>query len=473
MPDADLVFEPAWKQVELIAERRVSPVELTELYYSRIEELNPRLNSYLTLTGDRAMDAAKAAEEAVVRDDKLGPLHGLPVSIKDTEITRGVRTTIGSLIFENRVPSEDSILVERVLGAGAVMLGKTNTPEFGLLGETRNRLGGDGRNPWDLDRTPGGSSGGAAAAMAAGLCAIATGGDGGGSIRIPASFCGVYGIKPTLGRVPRYAGARAPALHNHLVQSGPLSRTVRDAAILLQVIAGYDSRDRGALREPPPDYLASMDKGVSGLRIAWSPDYGYSAVDPEVREIASGAAHLFEGLGCSVDATDLALDAPFDAFWVLFSADAYASYGPILERQADRLTDYALECIEAGSGVTGAEYAEALGYMDVLKSQFTDLFESYDLLLSPTTAVPAFPLGQSPTEIGGREVNPFWGFLPYTYPINMIGHPAASIPCGFSSDGLPIGLHIVGRMGDEETILAASAAFEQASPWAHRRPPVS
>ena len=469
----NIAFAPASEQRQLIANREISPVELTELYLRRIDELDARLNSYLTVVSDEAMGTAKAAEDAVTRGDALGDLHGLPISIKDLEMTRGIRTTGGSLAYKDRVPDEDSIVVERVRKAGAIILGKTNTPEFGLLGMTENRLGDHCRNPWNTERTSGGSSGGAAAAVVASLCSLATGGDGGGSIRIPASFCGVYGIKPTLGRVPRYSGASAPALANHFIQSGPLTRTVRDSALLLQVLSGHDPRDATSLRETPPDFVAALDMGVKGLRIAWSPDFGYAAVDPEVAEVTSGAARAFEGLGCSVSDPDLGLDSPFDVFWEMFDTNAYASYRHLLERQADLLTDYGRESIERGATVTGADYARALGYIDRLKGRFADLFESYDLLLSPTMAVPAFPVGQRLSEIDRKEVHPFWSYSPFSYPINMIGNPAASVPCGFSSDGMPIGLHIVGRLGDEATVLAASAAFERVRPWIGHRPAVS
>ena len=471
--DDILAFAPASELRELIADKRVSPVEVTELYLNRIDAMNAKLSAYLTITHDEAMRSAKAAEQAVVRGEALGPLHGVPISIKDLEMTAGVRTTGGSLVYEDRVPDEDSIAVERVRNAGAVILGKTNTPEFGLLGTTENRLGDHCRNPWNPERTTGGSSGGAGAALAAGLCSAATGSDGGGSIRIPCSFCGVYGIKPTQGRVPRYAGGGSPAIVNLFSQSGPMTRTVRDSALLLQVLTGYDPRDAGSLRDTPPNFLAAVDTDVNGLRIAWSPDYGYAAVESEVVEVASEAAQVFEELGCSVEDSDLALDSPFDAFWDLFCVFAHATYRHLLEDQADQLTDYARKSIEHGAEITGTDCFTALGYMDRLKARFADLFGKYDLLLSPTMAVTAFPVGQRPTRIAGREVDPFWGPFPFTYPINMIGATAASIPCGYSSDGMPIGLHIVGRAGDEETVIAASAAFERARPWIHARPPVS
>ncbi len=475
MIDKELAFAPATELIELIANKKVSPVELTELYFDRIDRLNSKLNAYLLLTRDEAMRTARAAEEAVMRGDELGALHGLPISIKDTQMTKGVVTTSGSRVFKDRIPEADAAVVERVRSAGAIILGKTNAPEFGLVGTCENNLGDHGRNPWNTDRVPGGSSGGAAAAMAACLCPLATGGDGGGSIRIPASFCGIYGIKPTLGRVSGYSGADGPPLFNIFGQQGPLSRTVRDSALLLQVLAGYDPRDPTSLRETPPDFAAAADQDIRGLRIGWSPDYGFASVDPEVLEVTSKATQVFEELGCPIEDSDLVMDSPYDAYGPIYEANAHASYGQYMETHHDELTYYGRDFIEAGAKVTGAGYAKALGLIDRLKAQMTDLFEKYDLLLSPTLALSSLPVGQFPDEIAGKPVYPhkYFSFHPFTYPINAIGHAAASIPAGFSSDGMPIGLQIVGKKGGEETVIAASAAFERARPWIQHRPPVS
>ena len=476
MPNVDqnLAFAPATELRELIASKQITSVELTELYLSRIERLDGQLNSYLTLTPEIALAQARRADEATARGESFGPFHGVPISIKDLEMTRGVRTTSGSLVFEDRTPDEDSVVVERVLNAGAVMLGKTNTPEFGHRGTTENLLGPPCRNPWNTDCTPGGSSGGATAALSAGLCAISTGSDGGGSIRIPASFCGLYGIKPTQGRVPRYAGRGAQVVANQLSQPGPITRTVRDAAILLQTLAGWDARDVSSLREPPGNYTAALERDISGLRIAWSDDYGYAAVDPEVVDVCLNAARDFERMGCTVDDPGFALDSPQEHFRVIFSTNTYASSGYLLHTRPDDLTDYFRESMELAATLTAADYARALGGLDEVRVKFDELFERYDLLLSPTMAVPPFPIEEHPTVIGGRTVDdPSFAYLPFTYPINAIGHPAASVPCGFSETGLPIGLHVVGRKGGEETVLAASAAFEQARPWIQNRPPIS
>ena len=468
----DLAFVPAYKLADMVAQKHVSTVELTEFYLRRIEALNPKLNAYLTVTGDEAMAQARASDKVLSDGKKLGPLHGVPISVKDLEMTAGIRSTLGSLVYKDHVPDWDSIVVERVKKSGAIILGKTNTPEFGMRGTTENRLSDPCLNPWDTTRTPGGSSGGAGAALAAGLCPIACATDAGGSIRIPASFCGVYGIKPTLGRVPRHGGVSHPA-PNPVAQSGPMSLTVRDAAIFLQALAGPDSRDVNTIKQQPPDYLAGLESGVRGLRMAWSSTLGYATVDTEVEKISSQAARVFEELGATVDEPGLILEEPFSQLGPIASANSHASYGHFLDERADDLTDYARARLQGGREVTGLVYARGLRALELLKFQMSTFFEDYDLLLTPTMAVPAFPVDQYPATIAGRSVEPDWAFNPYNFVFNMTGQPAASIPCGFSSEGLPIGLHVVGRMGDEATVLRASAAFEGAHPWSDRVAPVS
>ncbi len=476
MMEQELAFESAGEVRRLIVFKEVSCVELTEMFLRRIEEMNPILNAYLTLCPDDAIGAAHRAQEAVQNGEQLGSLHGIPISIKDLELTRGITTTLGSAMFQDRIPDMDSVVVERVKAAGAIILGKTNTPEFGLSGTTENKLGDACRNPWDPNRTPGGSSGGAAAALAAGLCTLATGSDGGGSIRIPASFSGVFGIKPSQGRVPRYGGYGYPAA-NHFSQSGPMSRTLADTALLLQALAGPDSRDPVSMRETPPDFAAQLDQGVEGWRIAWSTNLGYAGVDPEVARVTEKAARVFEEMGAMVEVPDLALEDPFEAFWDVFSTASYTSYGHLLEEHREQFTYYGLRAFEHGAEVTGADLSRALLRVDQLRRQLETFFDDYDLLLTPTMAVPAFPVEERPAVIGGKEVDPFWGYLPFTFPINMTGQTAGSVPCGFSeapaSAGMPIGLHLVGPRGSEARVLQASAAFERARPWADKRPPVS
>ena len=472
MNDRDLAYTPAWQLRQLMDSRQVSPVELVEIYLRRIESLNPKLNAFLTVTAEEALAEARGAEQKITRGEGGGPLFGIPVSIKDLERTKGIRTTLGSLVFREHIPDEDSAVVERVRRAGAIILGKTNTSEFGISGTTENRLGDACRNPWNIECTSGGSSGGAGAALAAGLCPIALGSDGGGSIRIPSSFCGVYGIKPTLGRVPHYGGMGSSS-PNLTSQSGPMARTVRDAAILLQVISGHDSRDAISIREAPPDFVAVLHERIGGLRLAWSSDLGYAAVDPEVVQVTFRGARAFEEMGCVVEEPRISIDNPLPPFMDIFTTNSYTSLGHMLEERGEDLTDYVRASLEFGRRVTGADYARALRAVEVLRAQMDDLLESYDLLLTPTMAVPAFPVGQYPRQIGGKEVHPRLGYVPFTPPFNVTGQPAASVPCGFSADGMPIGLHIIGRRGEEATVLRVSAAFEEARPWAQHRPPVS
>jgi Asp-tRNA(Asn)/Glu-tRNA(Gln) amidotransferase A subunit family amidase len=483
-----LAFASAVELARLIKEKELSPVELVDLFLKRIEGLNPKLNAYLTVTGEEAREAAQKAEKASQQGEQLPPLFGVPVSIKDTFATRGIRTTRGSLVYANSIPDTDAISVERLLKAGAIILGKTNTPEIGLSPTTENNLGEDCCNPWNTDRVTGGSSGGAAVAVAAGMAPLSIGGDSGGSIRIPASFCGVYGIKPT----------------NRLVSSlfsgmplfgcqGPITRTVADAALMLNAIAGPDPRDPYCLSEQPPDYVKALESKneIGRLKVAWSLDLGYAAVDPEVASVTEAAARSFEAFGCSVEEASPDIWDAFPTSWVPIAwADEYASYAELIENQelSSILTSYARRFLEAGKRVTGVEYGKAIRELLRFRKKMEDFFNKYDLLLTPTLATTAFPRHQRakgvdikeinphlfyPSEIGGKRVHPHYGFHNHTPAFNMTGQPAATVPCGFSSDGLPIGLQIVGRCKEDATVLQASAAFEEAHPWADKRPPVS
>jgi aspartyl-tRNA(Asn)/glutamyl-tRNA(Gln) amidotransferase subunit A len=474
MDDRDLAFTPAWRLKEMIDSKEVSPVELTELYLRRIDDLNPQLNAYLTVVGDMALEWARDSENAVVRGEPLGPLHGVPISIKDLNATKGIRTTNGSLIFKDWVPDADDIVTERIRKSGAIILGKTNTPELGHKGSTENRLGDPCRNPWDLSRTPGGSSGGAAAGQVAGLSALSQGSDGGGSIRIPASFCGLYGIKPTQGRVPSVA--TGPGGWGQLGQSGPITSNVRDAALLLQVLSGPDSRDPGCVRTEPPDFSNGLNDGVKGLRIAWTPDFGSAAVDPGVHDACERAAKVFEEMGATVETTDfhIDIDDAIDLLETIMWTDRTANSGHLLADHADDMSTTFREPLERAMNWTAQKVAFALRRLEWHRLRMTQVFERYDLLLSPTMAVPAFTIGELPKIIGDKEIkNPVWGFNPFNFLINMSRQTAASIPCGFSQDGLPIGLHIIGDFGQESLVLKASAAYEEAKPWAGKRPPIS
>ena len=475
----ELAFTPATELRKLIASKQVSPIELAENSLRRIDELNPTLNAFLAVTPDLAMDAAREAEQAVLRGDPLGPLHGIPISIKDLVDVKGVRTSMGSLTTEGHVAGDDAIVVQRIKAAGGVIVGKTNTPEYGQSAMTDNALGDDCRNPWNTDLTPGGSSGGASASVAAGVTPFAQGSDGGGSIRIPASFSGNFGIKGTVGRVPAPIGGpmgRLPTFTFSVVS--PVARTVRDATMLLEVMGGPHSEDPLSMQLEAPDFARALGSGIEGQRVVWSPDLGSAPVEPEVLEATERAAASFEGLGATVEPAPIEVDveALFRTFTIVHHPAIYLRFGHVYEEKGELMMPWLRRKFELGKAVRGPEFLKEMSEMEKWRSQLAGLFETYDLLLTPTMSVTAFPCGQWPTVIAGKELDALSvseraGYFPFTYPFNMSGSPAASVPCGFSSDGLPIGLQLVGRRGDEATVLRASAAFEEAHPWAQKCPP--
>ena len=469
MQDIEICYMPAVDMAQAIRTRKLSPVEVINAVLSRIEWLNPQVNAYCTVVADSAREQAKQAEDKVMKGEALGPLHGVPVSIKDLTSTRGIRTTLGSRIHEHFIPDQDAIVVERLKAAGAIIIGKTNTPEFGFTGVTDNLLFGPTRNPWNLERHAGGSSGGAAAAVAAGMGPLAQGSDGGGSIRIPSSFCGVFGLKPSFGRVPSGPG---PDWHT-LSHCGPITRTVRDAALTMEVIAGRDDRDRYSLQETGLHYLSFLGGDLKGLRIAWSPDLGYAVVAPRVLEVTSAAAATFEALGGTVEAVTPELMNPLRTFSTFWGVRLATNHQDKLEEWRDQMSPRLVSLIERWKDCLAMDYARAALEREEYCDQMRLLFEGYDLLLTPMLAVPAFELEKFEIdEIAGVKGSSFLDWTPFTYPFNLTGQPAASVPCGWTEDGLPIGLQIVGRPFDDATVLKAAAAFEQASPWADKLPPL-
>jgi aspartyl-tRNA(Asn)/glutamyl-tRNA(Gln) amidotransferase subunit A len=444
--------------------RHFSPVEVVDAVLARIERVNPRLNAFCVVTAEAARREATQADAAITRGERLPPLHGIPCSVKDMVTTRGVRTTFGSAIYERHVPTEDAPMVESLKRAGAIVTGKTTTPEFGYKGATHSPLLGVSRNPWKLDRTPGGSSGGAAAAAAAGCGPLHTGGDGGGSIRIPASFCGVYGLKPTYGLVPAYPASAVGTLA-HL---GPITGTVRDAALMLQAIAKPDHRDPTCLPGPFPDYVAACDTGVKGLRVAWSPTLGYATLHPDVARLTAAAARRFADLGCHVDEVERVCDDPYAFWYVLFNVGLAGRLLPHLPEWRDRLSPTLVPILEEARGFTGVDVVRATADRAAFAEQIRKLFLTHDLLLTPTLPVPAFAAERDAPE--GAASILAWGA--FTYPFNLTMQPAATVPCGLTADGLPVGLQIVGRRLADPMVLAASAAFEAVQPWRRTRPPL-
>jgi aspartyl-tRNA(Asn)/glutamyl-tRNA(Gln) amidotransferase subunit A len=463
----DLAWRSALEIAALVRDKQLSPVELTAALLARIEAINPRLNAYCLVAADLARAAAKEAEIAVMKREPIGPLHGVPVSLKDMLYTRGLRTTGGSRLFADLIPEEDAVPVGRLRAAGAVILGKTNTSEFGHKALTDNLLFGPTRNPWDPERTPGGSSGGAAAAVAAGLGPVGIGTDGGGSVRIPAALCGLVGFKPSYGRIPQGVGFPG---WDHVGHVGPLTRTVGDAALVLDVLAGGDDRDRISLPREPGSYLDACEQDVKGLHVAWTPDLGYAAVDERVLEVSGNAAAEFEELGCHVEVVNPGWENPEEAFATIVAAQFYAAWSDALPARESDLDPTLVRFVRRGGAVTAREYLTAMARVHAYWQEVQLFLARFDLLLTPSTAVPAFPLGTGvPRDIAGQAVSVL-GWMPFTYPFNLTGQPAISVPAGFTEDGLPVGLQIVGRRHADRTVLSAAAAFETASPWHDRHP---
>lgn len=461
-----LCYLPASELAAKIVRKEVSPVEAVDAVLTRIEALNPRLNAFCFVHADEARAQARAAEAAVLRGDDLGPLHGVPVSVKDNVPIAGKPLTLGSRLLRENVAYETAPIGARIAASGAIIVGRTNTPEYAWRGSTDNRLFGETRNPWDLTRTPGGSSGGAGAAIAAGLTPISLGTDGAGSIRIPASFCGVVGHKPSFGRVPFFPSPGANELAAH---AGPMTRTVRDAALFLDVLAGPDERDRFSLPASDEHYLESVEGGVEGWRIAWSPDLGHIPVEPEVRQIAEAAARAFLDLGAHLEQPELGLPDPEPMLGVLYpfvQAAAHAARPPEQHAEMDPgLVAIAKQGAQLSTIQVGQAMADRAAYWDRMRRAM----EPFDILLTPTISVPAFELGiVGPEQVAGRPV----AHLAWTlaYPFNLTGQPAITVPCGFTASGLPVGLQIVGKRFADGAVLRAAAAFESARPWADRRP---
>ncbi|GAA4058799.1 amidase [Actinomadura miaoliensis] len=445
---------------------RLSPVEVAEAVLARIERVDPALNAFCLVDAERAVEAARASADRWRRGEPLGPLDGVPVSIKDVLLTRGWPTLRGSRTIDPDGDwSQDAPSVARLREHGAVLVGKTTTPEYAWKGVTDGPLTGVTRNPWDPSRTPGGSSGGAAAAVAAGMAPLALGTDGGGSVRIPAAFTGTFTIKPTYGRVPHFPASP----FGTLAHVGPMTRTVADAAVLLDAICGFDARDWSAL-EPPSASFADGPDDLRGLRVAFSPALGFARVDPQVAALVRAAAEAFAELGAEVEETDPGFADPVADFEVLWFAGAAKVVEHLDDERRAELDPGLREVCEQGARFTALRYLDATARRMELGLVMGRFHERYDLLLTPTVPIAAFEAGR---EAPPGSPSPRWtSWTPFTYPFNMTQQPAASLPCGFTAEGLPVGLQVVGPRHADARVLAACRAYERARPWHDRRPPV-
>ena len=473
MTDRDLCFVPATTLQRLYRSRKASPLEVMQAVLARIDAVNPRVNAYVTVARDQALAAAKRATGALGRRGaNLGPLHGVPVSIKDLTPTKGIRTTWGSKIFEHHVPDEDALYVTRLKEAGAIVVGKTNTPEFGAGGNTFNAVFGATRNPWNTALTCGGSSGGAAVALATGMGPLAQGSDLGGSLRTPAAFCGVVGFRTSPGLIPVYP---ADLGWDSLSVTGPMARTVGDVALMLSVMAGPDDRAPLSYDVDTRRFPAAVRRpSVKGWRAAWTPDLnGLIPVDDEVAAVAERATDVFRSLGVRVEracpdfgeVNEIVL-ATRGLGMVARHAEKLAQWEPVMQRGL-------VWNIKQGLSLTPEQIGRGETLRTRLWQRVRAFMETRDLLILPTVAVPPFPVEQPyPTEINGKALDNYtqWFFL--TYGITVTGLPVISVPCGFTRSGLPVGLQIVGRRRQEAAVLRAAAAFEAARPWAGSIPPL-
>jgi amidase len=469
----ELCFTPAARLVALFARRTLSPLEVMQAVLARLERVNPRLNAYCTVAAEQALDAARRATAAVRRRGRLGALHGVPVSIKDLTPTKGIRTTWGSRIYEHHVPTEDALVVERLKAAGAIVVGKTNTPEFGAGANTFNELFGPTRNPWNPALTCGGSTGGGAVALATGLGPLAQGSDLGGSLRLPASFCGVVGFRTSPGCVPVHPTTLA---WDPWSVQGPMARTVGDVALMLAAIAGPDPRAPLSYPVDTRAFLGAVRRpSVKGLRVAWGGDLGVTPIDDEVRAICRKAADVFRRLGARLDEAHPDYTDLEQIVMTSRAASMVARHEDKLPKWRDRMQENLVKNIEQGLRLTPSEIGRAERLRTELWHRVRTFQERYDLLLTPTAPVPPFPveLRSGPTEINGTPMRNYIQWALLTYAFTVVGLPAISVPCGFTKSGLPVGLQIVGRWRDEAGVLRAAAAFEAAQPWAHLRPPDS
>ena len=455
----------------LYRRRAVSPLEVTRAILARIEKVNPALNAYCTVAAESALAAARRATAALgKRGARPGPLHGVPVSIKDLTPTKGIRTTWGSRVLEHDVPDHDGLVVERLKAAGAIVLGKTNTPEFGAGANTFNAVFGPTRNPWNPALTCGGSTGGGAVALATGLGPLAQGSDLGGSLRLPAAFCGVVGFRTSPGCVPVWPTVLG---WDPLSVHGPMARTVADVALMLSAIAGPDSRAPISYPVDVRALLAAVGRpSVKGLRIAWGGDLGVTPVDPEVLRVTEDALGVFRRLGARVEAAHPSFAEAAEIVRTTRGLSMVARHAEKLARWKPVMQDNLVRNIEEGLALTPAEIGEGERLRTALFHRVRTFMERHEVIVTPTAPIPPFPVETvAPREIGGVAMRSYIQWALLTYAFTLVGAPAISVPCGFTRDGLPVGLQIAGRWRDEATVLRVAAAFEGARPWVHLRPP--
>jgi amidase len=466
-----MCFMTATELARRIRARELSARAVMEAHLTQIERVNPTVNAIVTLLPERAMAGARAADEALAHGAAVGPLHGLPIAHKDLILTKGIRTTYGSRIYADFVPDQDMLIVERMRTAGAITIGKTNTPEFGAGSQTFNDVFGATLNPYDLTKTCGGSSGGAAVALACGMVPLADGSDLGGSLRNPANFCNVVGFRTAPGRVPVYP---VRDVWSPFSVEGPMARTVQDVALFLSVLAGPDRRVPISIAEPGSMFLQPLERNFRGVRIAWNRDFGGLPVDPRVTAAIDAQRHVFTALGCSIEDGSPDFSDADDIFKTWRAWRFEARYGELLPTHRHLMKDTVIWNTEAGQHITGPQLARIESKRTELYHRVREFMETYEFMICPVNQVPPFDVQQRYiTEINGMQLETYIDWMRSCYFITVTGLPAISVPCGFTPEGLPVGVQIVGRHQDELGVLQLAYAFEQATQCWQQRPSVA
>jgi amidase len=449
-----------------LARKQVSAREVMTAHLAQIERLNPKVNAIVTLVAEQAMAGASKADEAIVRRDPVGALHGLPVAHKDLVDTAGIRTTRGSPFYRDNVPSRDALIVTRIRAAGAITVGKTNTPEFGAGSQTFNTVFGATRNPYDVTKTCGGSSGGAATAVASRMLPIADGSDTGGSLRNPPAFCNVVGLRPSPGRVASESTSWSP-----FSVSGPIARTVADVALFLSAIAGPDPRCPLSIQEDPARFRAPLGRDFKGVRVAWWRGLGGIPFEPEIRRVVNANRRVFEDLGCVVEEAEPDFTGVDEAFPLLRFIANHPQYAPLVRERPDWVKDTIKFEVAQAERASGADAGRALARQARMYDQSREFFERYEYFILPVTQVEPFDVDTPyPTQIAGTAMSTYIDWMRSCWYVSMMSNPAISVPGGFSATGLPVGLQIVGRHRDEWSILQLAHAFEQVTRHGERRP---
>jgi amidase len=468
---SSLCFTSTVEMARLIRAKKLSAREALAEHLKQIDRVNPKVNAIVTLVPEMAAEAAAKADEMQARKETLGPLHGLPVAHKDLIETRGIRTTFGSPLYKDYIPTEDDLVVERMQRAGAIIIGKTNTPEFGAGSQTFNKVFGATHNPYDLTKTCGGSSGGAAVALACGMAPVATGSDTGGSLRNPAAFCNVVGFRPSVGRVP---SPKAAFGWSTLSTSGCLGRSVADLALALSTIAGPDSRAPLSIDEPGEIFARPLGRSFKGVRVAWFKDLGGVPFDARVRTVVDGHRATFESLGCIVEQAEPDFAPAEISFRILRAWTSANAYGERLHQHPDAFKDTLKQEIEEGLRLTGADLARAETAHAQMWRRFQAFLEPYEYFVLPTSQLPPFDIATPyPTEIAGVKFDNYIDWMKSCWYISATGNPAASVPGGFTPQGLPVGLQIVGRNREDFSVLQLAHAFEQATGFGKQHPSIA